>query len=295
MRERLELLSAGIPFKVKLGIVWGVIALILILLFSMADFDVEWMIDHLWFITQGLPWTIIICGLAILLAVTLALFGALGRLSNSAVAQGVSGFYTSFFRGTPLIVQMFLIFLALPQLAPPDLPGLRDALTLTALQAGVIALGLNYGAYMTEIFRAGIQSVGHGQVEAAEALGMTYRQRMRRIVLPQAVRVIIPPTGNEFIAMLKDSALISLLGSVVAQMEIFRRAQLVGRADFRPLEAFVVAAALYWLLTTVFQFFQSKLERRLSTGYVRSAIKVTSQPGVDIREPALDLPEGEPA
>ena len=295
MRERLELLSAGIPFKVKLGIVWGVIALILILLFSMADFDVEWMIDHLWFITQGLPWTIIICGLAILLAVTLALFGALGRLSNSAVAQGVSGFYTSFFRGTPLIVQMFLIFLALPQLAPPDLPGLRDARTLTALQAGVIALGLNYGAYMTEIFRAGIQSVGHGQVEAAEALGMTYRQRMRRIVLPQAVRVIIPPTGNEFIAMLKDSALISLLGSVVAQMEIFRRAQLVGRADFRPLEAFVVAAALYWLLTTVFQFFQSKLERRLSTGYVRSAIKVTSQPGVDIREPALDLPEGEPA
>ena len=77
MRERLELLSAGIPFKVKLGIVWGVIALILILLFSMADFDVDWMIDHLWFITQGLPWTIIICGLAILLAVTLALFGAL--------------------------------------------------------------------------------------------------------------------------------------------------------------------------------------------------------------------------
>ena len=295
MRERLELLSVGIPFRVRLGIVWGVIALIVVLLFSMADFDVEWMLDHLWFITQGLPWTVIICALAIALAVTLALFGALGRLSNSAIAQGVSGFYTSFFRGTPLIVQMFLIFLALPQLAPPNLPGLRDALTLTALQAGVIALGLNYGAYMTEIFRAGIQSVGHGQVEAAEALGMTYRQRMRRIVLPQAVRVIIPPTGNEFIAMLKDSALISLLGSVVAQMEIFRRAQLVGRADFRPLEAFVVAAALYWILTTVFQFFQGKLERRLSAGYVRAAIKVTAQPGVDLREPTVEGPEGEPA
>ncbi len=294
MRERLELFSAGIPFKLKLGIVWGVIALIVVLLFSLADFDVEWMIDQFWFIATGLPWTIIICGLAIILAVTLALFGALGRLSHSAVAQGVSGFYTSFFRGTPLIVQMFLIFLALPQLAPPDLPGLRDSLTLTALQAGVIALALNYGAYMTEIFRAGIQSVGHGQVEAAEALGMTYRQRMRRIVLPQAVRVIIPPTGNEFIAMLKDSALISLLGSVVAQMEIFRRAQLVGRADFRPLEAFVVAAALYWILTTVFQFFQAKLERRLSTGYVRTPITVTGQPGVGLPEPALGLSEGEP-
>ena len=284
MRERLEQWSAGVPFKVKLGMVWGVIALIVVILFSLADFDVEWMLDHLWFITQGLPWTIIICGLAIILAVTLALFGALGRLSNSAVAQGVTGFYTSFFRGTPLIVQMFLIFLALPQLAPPNLPGLRDSLTLTALQAGVIALGLNYGAYMTEIFRAGIQSVGHGQVEAAEALGMTYRQRMRRIVLPQAIRVIIPPTGNEFIAMLKDSALISLRGSVVAQMEIFRRSQLVGRADFRPLEAFVVAAALYWLLTTIFQFFQTRLERRLSAGYVRTSIRVTTQPGVELVE-----------
>ncbi len=284
MRERLEQWSAGIPFKVKLGMVWGVIALIVAFLFSLADFDVQWMIDHLWFITQGLPWTIIICGLAIILAVTLALFGALGRLSNSAVAQGVSSFYTSFFRGTPLIVQMFLIFLALPQLAPPNLPGLRDSLTLTALQAGIIALGLNYGAYMTEIFRAGIQSVGHGQVEAAEALGMTYRQRMRRIVLPQAIRVIIPPTGNEFIAMLKDSALISLLGSVVAQMEIFRRAQLVGRADFRPLEAFVVAAALYWILTSVFQFFQTRLERRLSAGYVRTTIRVTTQPGIELVE-----------
>jgi polar amino acid transport system permease protein len=295
MRDRLEALSIRIPFRVKLALVWAAIVLVVVAMFMAADFDVEWMIDQFWFIAAGLPWTIIICGLAILLAVVLALLGALGRLSNSAVAQGVSGFYTSFFRGTPLIVQMFLIFLALPQLAPPNLPGLRDSLTLTALQAGVIALGLNYGAYMTEIFRAGIQSVGHGQVEAAEALGMTYRQRMRRIVLPQAVRVIIPPTGNEFIAMMKDSALISLLGSVVAQMEIFRRAQLVGRADFRPLEAFVVAAALYWVLTTVFQYFQSKLERRLSKGYVRSAIKVTSQPGVEIREPAVDVPEGEPA
>ena len=284
MRERLELWSAGIPFKVKLGMVWGVIALIVVFLFSLADFDVQWMLEHLWFITQGLPWTIIICGLAIILAVTLALFGALGRLSSSAIAQGVTGFYTSFFRGTPLIVQMFLIFLALPQLAPPNLPGLRDSLTLTALQAGVIALGLNYGAYMTEIFRAGIQSVGHGQVEAAEALGMTYRQRMRRIVLPQAIRVIIPPTGNEFIAMLKDSALISLLGSVVAQMEIFRRSQLVGRADFRPLEAFVVAAGLYWILTTIFQIFQTRLERRLSKGYVRTTIRVTTQPGVEMVE-----------
>ena len=100
---------------------------------------------------------------------------------------------------------------------------------LDAAVAGTLALGLNYGAYMTEIFRAGIQSVAGGQGEAADALGMTYRQKMRKVVLPQAFRVIIPPTGNEFIAMMKDTALVSFLGVAAASAEIFRRAQL-GRA-----------------------------------------------------------------
>ena len=99
-----------------------------------------------------------------------------------------------------------------------------NILALTTFQAGVIGLGLNYGAYMTEIFRAGIQSVGHGQAEAAEALGMTYPQRMRRVVLPQATRVIIPPTGNEFIAMMKDTALVAFLGVGHRAAELFRRA-----------------------------------------------------------------------
>jgi polar amino acid transport system permease protein len=133
-----------------------------------------------------------------------------------------------------------------------------------------LALGFNYGAYMTEIFRAGIQSVGHGQGEAADALGMTYRQKMRRVVLPQAIRVIIPPTGNDFIAMLKDTALVGLAGTTVEQSEIFRRAELAGREAFRPLEAFLLAAAMYWALTAVFTFFQSRLELRLSKGYVRA-------------------------
>ncbi|MFL6179060.1 MAG: amino acid ABC transporter permease, partial [Actinomycetes bacterium] len=126
------------------------------------------------------------------------------------------------------------------------------------------------GAYMTEIFRAGIQSVSGGQWEAAEALGMRYTQRMRRIILPQAIRVIIPPTGNEFIAMIKDTALVSVLGVAVAQAEVFRRAQLVGQADFKTLEAFILAAGIYWGLTAIFTFFQTKLERRLSKGYDRN-------------------------
>ena len=268
-RERLELLSARIPFRLKLGAVWIVILTLLVVLFAASDFDTEWMRENAGFIARGITWTIVIAVLSIALACTLALLGALGRLSRNAIAVGVSGFYTSFFRGTPLIVQLFLIYLALPQIGLALGDPWTDILTLDVLTAGVLALGLNYGAYMTEIFRAGIQSVGHGQSEAAEALGMSYVQKMRRVVLPQALRVIIPPTGNEFIAMMKDTALVSFLGTTVAQMEIFRRAQLAGRADFRNLEALIIAALMYWALTTLFQYFQLRLERRLSKGYVR--------------------------
>ena len=155
----------------------------------------------------------------------------------------------------------------------PDLlgPDFARAFIWSALQVGIVVLGLNYGAYMTEIFRAGILSVSHGQAEAADALGMTYRQKMRRVVLPQALRVVIPPTGNEFIAMMKDTALISVLGSISGRMELFRRAQLLGNADVKFLEALISAAAIYWALTAIFSFFQTRLERRLSRGYIRSA------------------------
>jgi polar amino acid transport system permease protein len=140
---------------------------------------------------------------------------------------------------------------------------------------------------MTEIFRAGIQSINPGQSEAAEALGMRYGQRMRRVVLPQAMRVIIPPTGNEFIAMMKDTALVSFLGVAVSSAEIFRRSQLLGRADNRPLEALIVAAGIYWALTAIFTVFQSRLEKRLSKGYVRGvAITTREKPAVPPQAPA---------
>ena len=125
---------------------------------------------------------------------------------------------------------------------------------------------------MTEIFRAGIQSVAGGQGEAADALGMTYGQKMRKVVLPQAFRVIIPPTGNEFIAMMKDTALVSFLGVTIASAEIFRRAQLVGKADFKNLEAYVAAALVYWGLTVLFTFFQRRLEKRIGRGYDRAHV-----------------------
>ena len=274
--ERFALAAAGVPFRLKLVVVWATIFVALGAFFAVARFDTAWMVDRFSFILGGLRYTLIIAVFGIALAVILALLGALGRLSRNPVAFGISGFYTSFFRGTPLIVQMFLIYLALPQVAinlRDQFPGIparfQEILTLQAAVAGIVALGFNYGAYMTEIFRAGIQAVGPGQSEAAEALGMSYRQKMQRIVLPQAFRIIIPPTGNEFIAMMKDTALVSFLGASAETAELFRRAQLVGKASFKNLEAYLVAAALYWALTAVFTAFQRRLEKRLSKGYTR--------------------------
>ncbi|MET0523504.1 MAG: amino acid ABC transporter permease, partial [Nocardioides sp.] len=244
-----------------------------------AGFDLQWIRDNFRYILGGLPYTAAIAVGGIVLAILLALFGALARLSRNAIPYAVAGFYVSFFRGTPLIVQMFLLYLALPPVGQnladrytwlPE--GFDEALILEAATAGTIALGLNYGAYMTEIFRAGIQSVAGGQGEAADALGMTYGQKMRRVVLPQAFRVIIPPTGNEFIAMMKDTALVSFLGVTAASAEIFRRSQLVGKADFKNLEAYVSVALIYWGLTVLFTFFQSRLEARIGRGYDREHV-----------------------
>jgi polar amino acid transport system permease protein len=276
--DRLAAASARVPFRLKVALVWVAIFAVLAAIFAAAEFDIDWMRDNLWFIAQGLRYTLYIAIGGIVLAIVLALLGALGRISSNPIAYGISGFYVSFFRGTPLIVQMFLIYLAMPQIGinlhdrfPDVFPqSFANTLVLDAAVAGIIALGLNYGAYMTEIFRAGIQSVAAGQGEAADALGMNYRQKMLKVVLPQAFRVIIPPTGNEFIAMMKDTALVSFLGVTVANAEVFRRAQLVGKADFKNLEAYVVAAGLYWALTVIFTFFQRRLETRVSRGYVRT-------------------------
>ena len=183
----------------------------------------------------------------------MAILAALGRLSRFPPVFATSVFYISLIRGTPLFLQVLFFFLALPQLG----------IILPGLWAGVLALGINYGAYMSEIFRAGLEAVGKGQREAATALGMTSSQTMRRIVLPQAFRIAIPPTGNEFIAMLKDSALVSATGFV---HEILWRAQKVGRANFRNLEALLIAAVFYWVVTLIFTALQSRLEARMARG-----------------------------
>ncbi len=228
---------------------------LLVLLFSVLrrfNLDVAFMGHFFSFIMQGAWTTLYISALSILLAIILALLGALGRLSKNAIANGVSSFYISLIRGTPLLVQIFIWYLGLPQLG----------VLLKAEVAGILALGVNYGAYMTEIFRAGIQAIGKGQHEAAEALGMTRAQTFRRIVLPQAFRIVIPPIGNQFIAMMKDSSLVYVMGV----WELTFRANKIGRQNFRAMETFIIAAAFYWILTVIFQSLQGKLEEYMARG-----------------------------
>jgi len=302
--DRVSLALARIPFQLKVAVVWAFVFALLGVFLWLCNFDIDWMQDKLGFIAKGLRFTVILAVGGIVLAVIFAVIGALGRTSRNPIAYGVTGFYVSFFRGTPLLVQLTLIYLALPQVGAnlvdrfPELgTNFSQALILEPLTVGIIVLGLNYGAYMTEIFRAGLQSVAGGQGEAADALGMTYAQKMRKVVMPQAFRVIIPPTGNEFIAMMKDTSLIAFLGVSVDQAEVFRRATLVGRADFKPLEALIIAAAMYWVLTAIFTFFQRKLEARISKGYVRGTGKTewrrkTTQPGVIVDD--LDVGDPQP-
>jgi polar amino acid transport system permease protein len=240
-------------FRLQYAGVWAVlIGLLLVVLYLTDNLDIPWIAEWGPFIVGGAGTTILVCVVSMILATALAIVGSIARLSRSAIASGVSGLYVSLVRGTPLLVQIYFMYLALPQL------GIR----LEALHAGILALGFNYGAYMTEIFRAGIQAVPRAQREAAESLGMPERTVMRRVVLPQAVRIVIPAIGNDFVAMIKDSALIS----AISVGELLWRAGAVGNRNFRTLQALLIAAAIYWALTLIFSFFQERLERRMAKG-----------------------------
>jgi polar amino acid transport system permease protein len=212
------------------------------------DFAIQW--GPL--ILSGAGLTIFICVTSIVLATALAILGALGRLSTNPYINGAASLYVSLVRGTPLIVQIYFIFYALPLMG----------IVLDPIPAGIIALAFNYGAYMTEIFRAGIQAVPKGQREAAMALGMPERLIMRRIVLPQAVRIVVPAIGNDFVAMIKDSSLVSVVGLT----ELLFYARTVGRAQQETIQALLIAALVYWVLTIIFSYFQTRLEKRMARG-----------------------------
>lgn len=239
-------------WRLQFVAIWILIlcGLVAFVLFTI-KFDAKFLSTAVPFILAGAGVTLLVSFLSITLAVVLAALGALGRLSRNPIANGIASFYVSLVRGTPLLLQIYFIYLALPQ----------AGIVLPELACGVLALGFNYGAYMTEIFRAGIQAVPYGQTEAAASLGMSGRTTFVRIVAPQAFRIITPAIGNDFIAMLKDSSLVS----VISVQELLYRAQVAGRPTFQSMQTLIIAALVYWAMTIVFSYFQSRLEGRMAT------------------------------
>ncbi len=253
-----------LPFRLQVLLVWAELLLLFygfVLSFD-RDFGVVFEVgarsgvSNLYFlITTGAFTTIYVSLIAIAIACVLALAGALGKLSRNGMAYAVATFYISFFRGTPLLLQVVLIYTGFAQLG----------FVLEAVPAGIAALALCYGAYMAEIFRAGIEGVPDGQREAARALGVPDGLIFRKIVFPQAMRLIVPPTGNQFIAMLKDSSLVSVVGV----WELTKTAQVLGKRDFQVFEFLIAAAVIYWVMSVGFELLQARLEAYYGKGQGR--------------------------
>jgi len=235
----------------------------------MYHFDWQVFLKYIWppsafqdpLIRNGLIVTVVVSVVAQALGVVLGLFAALGKMSKFPLFRWISEIYIWYFRGTPLLVQMSLLFFGLGVTHIYDFPDfLVGAVTITgAVQAGILALGINEGAYMAEIVRAGIESIDPGQMEAAKSLGMTYGLAMQRIVLPQAAKVIIPPLGNEFNNMMKTTSLMV----VISAGELFYGFEQVNARIFKPFELFIAASLYYLLLTTIWSFIQAKIESSL--------------------------------
>ncbi len=242
------ILVALLPFRTQVLIFFGELLGLFLAFFYSFDLSFSFITARLpLLVLTGLGYTFLITSISIVCASILAMIGALARLSKNGPAYSLATFYVSFFRGTPLLLQVYLIYLGLPQMG----------ITLDAIPSGVIALSLCYGAYMTEIFRSGIQSVGEGQAEAATALGLKKWQVMYKVVLPQAIRIIVPPTGNNFISMLKDSSLVSAMGV----MELMYLARTLGRSEFKHFEMLITAALIYWFVSFLFELVQARIEK----------------------------------
>jgi polar amino acid transport system permease protein len=206
--------------------------------------------------------TVYIAVVAQILGIALGLAAALMRLSPLWPLRALSNLYTLVFRGTPVIVQIFFVYLGANLLLGvtliPNTLNVGVQIPGPAL-AGILALGINEGAYMREIIRAGIDAIDKGQMEAARSLGMTSGLGMRRIVLPQAARVIVPPLGNEFNNMLKTTSLLAFIGVT----ELFQDAEIHYSQTFKPVEYFAAVAFWYLVLTSIWSVIQARIERRL--------------------------------
>ncbi len=222
------------------------------------DFDTvgDFLFDPI--ILRALRETLIIASLAMVLGAVLGLVLGVMRVSRNPFAAGVSGLYVWFWRATPVVLQLLLMYFGLRQMIEYDI--FRD--NWTRFRVAVITFGLNEAAYMAEIVRAGIRSVEPGQMDASRSLGMTNLQAMRRIILPQALRVMVPPTGNEFIAMLKNTSVAFAIGVV----ELLNAAKIQAADNFKSMELYTVAAFWYLVVVTGFSLVQAEVERVLAAG-----------------------------
>jgi len=226
-------------------------------------------------ILRGLVTTVELTVLAMVIGIALGVVVAVMRLSTNPVLKWVSFGFVWLFRGTPVLVQLIIWFnlaVIFPHIGPSFFQADTNVV-ITSFVAALLGLGLNEAAYMSEIVRAGIISVDPGQTEAAHALGMPRTLMMRRIVLPQAMRIIIPPTGNETITMLKTTSLVA----VIAANDLLTRAQAIYSSNYAIIELLLVASFWYLLLTSVASVFQYFLERRFARGFTRHG---TSGPGL---------------
>ena len=198
----------------------------------------------------GIEFTIPLSIISFVLGLIVAFLIALGRLSPIRMISGFAKFYVWIFRGTPLLVQLFILFYGLPS----------AGIIIDPFPAAALGFTLNVGAYSSEIIRAAIQSVPKGQWEAAHSIGMTKTQAMFQIIIPQAVRVSIPSLGNTFIGLVKDTS----LAATITVMEMFQKAQQVAAATFEPFWLYIEVAVIYLLFCTVLTFLQNRLEKRFS-------------------------------
>ncbi len=207
-------------------------------------------LDSAPFLLKGAQFTVLLSIGGMFFGLLLGFGLALMRLSRFMVARGISRVYVSFFRGTPLLVQLFVIYYGLPQIG----------IELDPLPAALIGFSLNMAAYVCEILRAAISSVDRGQWEAAASIGMTRGQTLRRAILPQAARTALPPLGNSFISLVKDTA----LAATIQVPELFRQAQLITARTFEVFTMYLAAALIYWVLASALSALQNRLEARVN-------------------------------
>ncbi|WP_437612332.1 amino acid ABC transporter permease [Erwinia sp. V71] len=261
----------------------------------------EWHVVLQWFtegtVLQGLQVTLGLTVVAMILGVFLGLLLAVARLSDNRLLSGISGLYIWFFRGTPLLVQLIFwynlstlfptISLAVPLVGPTFASWNTNDL-ITPLTAAIAGLALNEAAYMAEIIRAGLLSVDNGQVETTQAFGMSRSRALRRIIIPQAMRAIIPPTGNQLISMIKATSLVS----VIAMGDLLYSVQAVYNRTFEIIPMLMVAVIWYLLITSLLNLGQSAIERYFARGTRRSpSVSRTKSPAAERRvAPLINRP-----